>query len=353
MNNGKTKGTRLALMLTLALVTCYSTLLTGCYTTESTIGDSGPAVSAINEVQVIGIVDSSNNGWPRTVNGYNGQIRIEEKPQRIITASIGHDEVTYSLVPFERIIAVGAVSKDHIYSNVSDIVQNVTVISREPEILIAENPDIIVTSIYFDAKQIGVLGELGIPVVQTELMSDPEGQVQNILLMGYIYGEERRAEQLANEVRSRYDELEKIVSAVPDAKRPLVLAIASFSNQFYGAGKGSTEGGIIEVAGGVNTATLAGLNGNPAIGLEGIISMMPDVIVITQPAESGDIVRDELLSNAALSKVPAVANGNIHIVEPKHFTTLSFWNVLGAERLCTILWPNECNGIKSRPFSRP
>lgn len=353
MNSGKRKTRLPVLMLMFALIACYSTSLISCHTADSTVGDFNSAGSSIKEVQVIGIVDPTNNGWPRTVNVHNGQIQIDEKPQRIITASIGHDEVTYSLVPFERIIAVGAVSKDPIYSNVSDIVRDVTIISREPEVLIAENPDIIVTSIYFDAKQIGVLGELGIPVLQTELMSDPEGQVQNILLMGYIYGEEERAQKLAIEVGSRYVELEKVVSGVPDGKRPLVLAIASFSNQFYGAGQGSTEGGIIEVAGGVNTATLAGLNGNPVISLESIISMMPDVILITQPVESGRIVRDELLSNAALSKVPAIENGNIHIVEPKHFTTLSFWNVLGAERLCTILWPKECDEIKARPFSRP
>ena len=353
MNSRKPKYRPLVLMLIIALITCYGTLLIGCYAGDSTVVNSNSAESSIKDVNVIGIVDPNNNGWPRTVNVHNGQILIDEKPQRIITASIGHDEVTYSLVPFERIIAVGAVSKDPIYSNVSDIVRDVTIISREPEVLIAANPDIIVTSIYFDAKQIEVLGELGISVLQTELMSDPEGQVQNILLMGYIYGEEERAKKLAGEVDSRYDQLEKVVSGVPNGKRPLVLAIASFSNQFYGAGQGSTEGGIIEVAGGVNTAALAGLNGNPVISLESIISMMPDVILITQPVESGSIVRDELLSNAALSKVPAIENGNIHIVEPKHFTTLSFWNVLGAERLCKILWPKECDGITTRPFSRP
>ena len=353
MNGGTPECRPLVLVLLIALIACYGTSLISCSAADPTVANSTSAGSSIKDLNVTGIVDPTNNGWPRTVNVQNGQFLIDEKPQRIITASIGHDEVTYSLVPFERVIAVGAVSKDPIYSNVSNIVGDVSVISREPEVLIAANPDIIVTSIYFDAKQIEVLGELGISVLQTQLMSDPEGQVQNILLMGYIYGEEERAKKLASEVSSRYDQLENVVSGIPDGNNPLVLAIASFSNQFYGAGLGSTEGGIIEVAGGVNTAALAGLNGNPVISLESIISMMPDVILITQPVESGSIVRDELLSNAALSKVPAIENGNIHVVEPKHFTTLSFWNVLGAESLCRILWPNECNGITTRPFSRP
>jgi iron complex transport system substrate-binding protein len=335
------------------LIVCHGVLLTSCYGSTENLEEPGLPISLISEIKVTGIVDPNNDGWPRAVQGYNGQTLIEQKPQRIITASIGHDEVTYSLVESERVIGVGAISKDSTYSNVSDIVQNVTVISREPEILISENPDLIVTSIYFNAKQIAVLGELGIPVVQTELKSDPEGQIQNILLMGYIYGEERRAEQLASEVRLRYEHLRQVTSGLPDSVRPLVLAIASFSNQFYGAGKGSTEGGIIEVAGGINTAEIAGLKGNPAIGLESIVAMMPEVILITQPPNSGNIVRDELLSEAALSEVPAVENGNIYIVEPKYFTTLSFWNILGAEILSRILWPVEAKGINSDPFSRP
>ena len=336
-----------------SLVILFGVLTAGCYAANTTNDELVAPDLSSNNVQIQGIVDPTNHDWPRIVEGYNGQVNIEKKPLRIITASIGHDEVTYSLVPFERVIGVGGISKDPTYSNVSNIVQNVTEISREPEILVAEDPDVIVTSIYFDAKKIAALNELGIPVIQTELKSDPEGQIQNILLMGYIYGEEIRAEQLASEVRSRYNRLDELVSALPLSSRPTVLAIASFSNQFYGAGIGSTEGGIIDVAGGKNAAAIAGLDGNPAIGLESIISMKPEVILITQPVESGRIVRNELMANIALSEIPAVKNGKIYIVEPKYFTTLSFWNILGAEQLFTILWPNESNTMISEPFTRP
>ena len=48
---------------------------------------------------VPGIVDPANMGWPRQVEGLNGIITIPAKPQRIITASIGHDEMTLALVP--------------------------------------------------------------------------------------------------------------------------------------------------------------------------------------------------------------------------------------------------------------
>ena len=42
---------------------------------------------------VPGIVDPDNTGWPRTVEGLNGSTDIEAPPERIITASVGHDEM--------------------------------------------------------------------------------------------------------------------------------------------------------------------------------------------------------------------------------------------------------------------
>ena len=54
-----------------------------------------------------GIVDPSNFGWPREVEGLNGVVSIPAKPLSIITASVGHDEMTLAIVPIERLVAVG------------------------------------------------------------------------------------------------------------------------------------------------------------------------------------------------------------------------------------------------------
>ena len=146
---------------------------------------------------VIGIVDPANMGWPRQVEGLNGIITIPAKPQRIITASIGHDEMTLALVPSERLVAVGAVSKDETYSSVSALVQDKPEITRDPETIIAQAPDVVVTSPFFTAEGIEALTRVGIPVVQTELQHDPEARINSILFMGYIFGEEQRAFEFA------------------------------------------------------------------------------------------------------------------------------------------------------------
>ena len=307
-----------------------------------------PVATAL--VGVPGIVDPTNLGWPREVEGLNGLVSIPAKPQRIIGASIGHDEVILALVPVERLVAVGSFSKNATYSNVYQLIQDKPEITRDPETIIAQAPDVLVTSPFFPAEGIEALTRVGIPVVQTELQHDAKARINNILLVGYILGEEERALEFAAEVRERYESL-VVVTAAAEPK-PRVLALTSFSDSLWTAGANSTEGGVIFAAGGINVAEVAGIESNKTISLEGVITMNPQVIIIPQPVEFGaEEFRDSLLANEALANVPAIKNEQVHVVESKHVTTLSYWNIRGAEDLARILWPDAFSEEPSPTFS--
>ena len=189
---------------------------------------------------VPGIVDPANFGWPRVVEGLNGLVSIPSKPQRIITASIGHDEVTLALVPRDRLVAVGGVTKNSTYSNVASLVHDTAEISRDPETIVAQSPDVVVTSPFFPAEAVEALSSTGIPVVQTELKHDPEARIDSILLMGYIFGEEERAVEFAVEVRERHDSLVAVTGKAEP--RPRILALTQYSDKLWVAG-GKLHGG--------------------------------------------------------------------------------------------------------------
>ena len=314
--------------------------------------EATPAAPAFAEAfqEVRGIVDPSNFRWPREVEGLNGVVSIPAKPLSIITASVGHDEMTLAIVPLERLVAIGGSSKNATYSNVAELLQDKTEISRDPETIIAQEPDIIVTSPFFSADGVAALSKAGIPVIQTELKQGPEARINNILLMGYIYGEEERAVAFATEVRERYEALIAVTGEVEE--KPRVLALTQFGDKIWTAGKDSTEGGVISAAGGLNVAAEAGIEGNQTTSLEGVIAMNPEVIVIAQPLEFGAAeFRQSLLDNEALAELPAVKNEAIYLVEGKHFTTLSYWNIRGAEDLARILWPDALGDSESPAFS--
>ena len=232
----------------------------------------------------------------------------------------------------------------------ASLVQDKADISRDPETIIAQSPDVIVTSPFFSAEGIDALSRVGISVVQTALKHDPQARIDNILFMGYIYGEEERALEFAAEVRERYDSLVAVTGAVEP--RPRILALTQYSDKLWVAGGNSTEGGVITAAGGINAAEEAGIEGNQATSLEGVIAMNPEIIIIAQPVEFGaEDFRQSLLANEALAEIPAVKNDAIHVVESKHFTTLSYWNIRGAEDLARLLWPDDFPQPASTPFS--
>ena len=307
-----------------------------------------PAVNYFEGVP--GIVDPTNFGWPREVEGVNGIVSIPSKPLRIITASVGHDEITLALVTKERLVGVGSSTKSVTYSNVASLVQDIAEITRDPETIITQSPDVVVTSPYFAAEGIDALSRLGIPVIQTDLHQGPKARINNILFMGYIYGEEDRAIDFAAEVRDRYESLVSVTGAA--GPKPRVLALTQYSDTIWTAGSSSTEGGVITAAGGINTAEEAGIESNQTTSLEGVIAMSPDVIFIAQPVEFGaEEFRQSLLDNEALAEVPAIKNGQVHLVEGKYFTTLSYWNIRGAEDLAHLLWPDLFPKPITTPFT--
>ena len=289
---------------------------------------------------VRGIVDPNNLGWPREVEGLSGVVSIPAKPTRIITASIGHDEVVLALVPAERLVAVGAVSKDPTFSNMADLVLDKPEVSRDPETIIVQSPDIVVTSPWYPVEGIDALRRAGILVIQTALDLDPQAQIDNILLIGYMLGEEERALAFADEVQGRY---QAVLDATSDkSPRPSVISLTQYGDSLWTAGSGTTQGSLIVAAGGVNAAAEHDVEGNQTIGLEAVIAMAPDVIIIPQPAAYGaEEFRQSLFNEEALSEVPAIQNETVYIVESKHFTTLSYWNIRGAEDLARILWPED------------
>ena len=299
---------------------------------------------------VRGVVDPSNSGWPREVEGLNGVVSIPAKPMRIITASVGHDEMTLALVPNDRLVAVGSATKNATYSNVAALVQDKPEISRDPEVIVAQSPDVVVTSPFFPVEAIDALERLGIAVIQTELIQSPEARINSILLMGYIFGEEERAFEFADEIQGRYEALISVTSV--KSPQPSVLALTQYSDTLWVAGGNSTEGGVITAAGGVNAAEVAGIQGNQTTSLEGLIAMAPEIIIIAQPIEFGaEEFRQSLLDNEALAEVPAIRSGAVHVVESKHFTTLSYWNIRGAEDLARLLWPDDFPNPPAESFS--
>lgn len=299
---------------------------------------------------VTGIVDPSNLGWPREVETSEGKITLEGPPERILTYSLGHDEMVLALVPAERIAALGKFTGNPSYSNVAELAGQFPVYEKGAENVLAQSPDIFIVSRSTKADIVELVKEAGVPVARPDLEDAAEGNISQILLMGYMLGAEERALALTAEIRQR---LETVAGRVPppgDDSRPAVISITRWSDSISISGGGTTGSDIIEAAGGVNAAARDGIDGFQKISVESILAMNPDFILIPQDGEGAAKLRDDLMNDPVLATVPSVVNGQIHIVHPPNYIVLSHWTVRGVERTAGILFPDRFADVEFTDF---
>ena len=304
-------------------------------------------------IQVAGIL-SDTSGWPRRLESSEGIIEIPEPPQRILALSIGHDEMLLELLQStERLAGVGEYTVYPEYSNIANSVAELTPVSAGVEQVLSVDPDVVIVSTYTDADFVALLKDAGVKVFRSELEDSIQGNIHNILALGYLIGEENNAIRLTEIINSR---IARIQRAVPEtsSKQARTLSLTLYGDSIWTSGGGSTTGRIIEVAGGINAAKEAGLESNLQISVESIIAMWPDYIIIPQAAESGGAELVNLLQNEpSLVSVPAIVSGNIDVVDPRHFTTLSHWNLCGVEDLALLLYPDEISELEGFEVCAP
>ena len=293
--------------------------------------------SLIDLSKVEGIVNPKNFSWPREIQAMNGNIVINQEPQRILTVSLGHDEMLFGFVELDKIVATTSFSQDP-GGNIFEFSNGLPVITADPEVIIAQDPDIVFADPYANPNLLDALSDLNIPVIQTTLHNDVEGRRSDILLMGYGLGELESAKNLINKLDERIKFINSYTETKDVNEKPKILSL-TYYDAYWTGGLGSTEGSIIDLAGGINIAAESGVQSNDMITKESLISMNPDVIIIPQSKEwGGESFFNDLISDNTLKEIQAIKNDKVYLVDPRYFTTLSHWNLRGTEELMKIVW---------------
>lgn len=337
-----------------ALVTAFAIFGLACTSDEATPTPEPTATPALSLDQtfadVPGIVDPTNFGWPRVVETSEGRVELAAPPERVFSLSLGHSEIIAALVGVDRLVAVSSFYKDPTVSAIWAQFEPLPVSGSDPEEIISHSPDFAVASTFTNQELTAQLKDLDVPVVRTDLENSALGNIPNILLLGYIFGAEDRAIELTEEVRERVQNIRDLTAtAASDA--PRVLSMSRYSD-VYVAGDNTTEGEIIEAAGGINVAA-SGIEGHQTASFEGIVALNPDIILLTQPEDSALELAEEMYAESALADIPAVKNRMILYVNPTFYTTLSHWNVRGIEESAKLFYPDLFEGVQFPTFSAP
>ncbi len=301
------------------------------YETEETFEDELKTISVID--------DPSNVSWPRSVTINEKKYTIESRPERVATISLGHDEILFGISDTNQIVATTSFAQDD-GSNIQSKAKDLPTISSDPETIISVNPEIIFADPYASVELIDALEDAGIIVIQTQLDNSIEGRKSDVWLMSYITGNLSNAKILTDQIDSNIKALQNITSK--DNKVENKLITLSWWDAYWTAGIGSTEDSVISLGGGDNLSALNGVESNSTIDKELLISMNPEIILITQSvAWGGKDFYDQLFSDDSLSSINAIKNEKVFMVNSNWWGTLSYWNLKGSEELAKILYDLE------------
>jgi len=222
--------------------------------------------------------------------------------------------------------------------------------SGSVEELLKVDPDVIINMGDVDPKYIAdtekIQDLLGIPV----LMAD--GSLDNLektyQFMGNLLGVEKRAKQLADYSLGILAEIQEKTGKIPVEKR-LTVYYAEGPKGLETEPKGSLNGEVIELSGGINVAD-PGLDQpikRMQVSLEQVLTWNPDVIIISSDGDSKHEVYNTITTDGAWQHIEGVKSKKVYEIPYGPYDWLnrppSIMRILGIQWLTNVLYPEVYN----------
>lgn len=245
------------------------------------------------------------------------QVSLPAKPQRILTLSIGTDEMMLGLVEPERMVAVNNMLDDPTTSNMVELGKKV---ARKIEYPTAEEiaglqPDLVVIPDWGDLSRVDVLRDLGIPVVVCKGPRNLADIKETITLLAQAADEPERGQRLLKKMDEKLADISAKVAEIPAKDRRSVVLISLMRN-YGGAGCAFDE--ACRLAGVTNGLAAVGLKNGEVLTKEKLVESNPDILFLPSYNDHGNLdvgrIRNEYVNDPSLQGMEAIKNGRL--VEP-------------------------------------
>lgn len=304
---------------------------------------SRPAAERPN-AQSESAVNVKGVSFPRQVRDGSGQpVTIDAPPRRIVSQTLGTDEILLAICSPERIVGLGKFALDPKYSNVvaqaraagSPVVQNT-------EEILQLKPDLVFVASYSRAEIVEQLQSAGARVFRLANFDRIEDIKQNIRTIGQATGDDERAEALVAQMERELDAIRARVASAGN-KRPRVM---SYSPSGSTAGANTLFDEILRTVGATNVVAENGIEGFRKISAEQVAEWQPDFIVVGTDANKFEETKQQLLANPAVAATKAARDGRIIVIENRSFLTVSHNIVNLVRALAEGLYPDSPDKTK-------
>jgi iron complex transport system substrate-binding protein len=242
-----------------------------------------------------------------TVNDDFGRIiTLKEFPTRIISLSPTSTEILFAIGAGDRVVGVTEYCNYPEEAEERGKIGGVSTVSIEK--VVSLEPDLVFGDKLNGKGTFERLEELDIPVVGLNPVNI-SGILDDIMLVGRLTGEEKKASSLVRDMERR---LETIKNRTMDVSRPKVAHI-TWHSPIWVAGSGTVQNELIEIAGGKNV--FSDLKDWDTVSLEEFIDRNPDVIIVSVGhGVAGMKPYEYILNEERLKIVTGVEKGRVYTI---------------------------------------
>ena len=226
---------------------------------------------------------------------------MAEAPARVVSVNLCTDQLAMMLAAPGQLVSISRIALDPLMSPLADVAEGYPVNSGRAEEVFALSPDVVLGVTYTDPFAVQMLRDLGVEVIQFELVSELAQIPDMVRQVGEALGRSATAEIMALDVEAHLSAL----AGAPDADAP---EAAFFLANGYSLGVGTLAHDIITNAGFVNLAERLGRSGGARLSLEDVLLNRPDVLVTGQ-LYPGASRSEEIMAHSALDGIARVTSG--------------------------------------------
>jgi iron complex transport system substrate-binding protein len=253
-------------------------------------------------------------------------------PQRIVSQTVGTDELLVDLCQPHRIAALSFLSRNPAYSDV------VLAAERFPQVqdgsaeqILKYKPDLVLFTNYSRPELVEQIKRAGIPVLVFDRFNTLEDVYGNIRKLGKALGRAQAAESLIRQCEDRVSVLQKRLQGVIPRR---VIAPSSYH---YLAGLETTFQDLCDHAGAINVAGEAGLRGHSPTPTEALMRWSVDYLVLSDTG-----ARDKLTTlrkHPSFGMLPATQMGRVVWIPEALLSSVTHRRIRGYEMMAQQLYP--------------
>jgi iron complex transport system substrate-binding protein len=278
-----------------------------------------------------------------TVTDSKGHVlNLVQKPKRIVSLTLGTDEILLDMISPDRIVALTKYAHDPGISNVAekagkvsgriDDVNVETILSFQPDLVIAA--DVMYQDVY------RTIWDMGVPIYVYNNIQGVEDIRKGIAAVGQAVGESEAAERLMNKMDKTLQEVQAQVCEIPKTERQTVVWISAMGMR---GGKGSLFDSMCQQAGVINGAATIGLGKNDVLSKENIVKINPDILLMPTWSYQGKVdigkFRTEVEEDPALQTINAIRTRRLVAVSDQYLYCSSHYIVDGVKAIAQMAYP--------------